>query len=237
MIKKNTITLIITFVTILALGAGFWVWKNWKNANDIKQAQNLEQQKSEQQKKEQNIFTQSDFDRIFELNKKEIGTKIYYSEDLGVGFTYISHPNSNYPIDIKEHDNKISVLNQTIEVFIKDPGMSLEEAIQDRFLQGYDSKDCFVKTYEIDKQKPSSYVSSGISFPLTDNPNAFWAQNSYKCPRDYSETNGARYFIMNRDVPKKFLFISIGQSSVASDGTPRTAEGGFNWDHSIRILK
>lgn len=47
MIKKNIITLIIVSVAIIALGAGFLVWKNYKDT--AQQVQNQEQQKNEQE--------------------------------------------------------------------------------------------------------------------------------------------------------------------------------------------
>lgn len=180
--------------------------------------------------------TQQNLNSIFELSKKEAGTKIYYSEKLGVGFTYLS-PSANYTPKITESASKINLDGQTIEVFTKDPKLTLAEVIKSKFLQGYNSNDCFVKTYETSEQKLSTYVSAGISFPPTNDPDAPWWQNSDKCPQHYSETNGVQYFLMNKDVPGKFLFVRIGQDSAASDGTPLTADGGFNWSHSIRILK
>lgn len=180
--------------------------------------------------------TQQDLNSIFELSRKEAGTKIYYSDKLGVGFTYLS-PVANYTSKITESATKIYLDNQSIEVFTKDPKLTLAEAIKSKFLQGYNSSDCFIKTNETNEQRLSSYVSAEISFPPPNDPDAPFWQNSDKCPQYYSQTNAVQYFLMNKDVPGKFLFVRIGQDSAASDGTPPTAEGGFNWSHSIRILK
>lgn len=181
-------------------------------------------------------YTQTDLNRIFGLNAKEAGTMIYYSDKLGIGFSYLSNVSSS-PVTVTESDNKINVSGQAVEVFTKDPKISLEQAIEQRFLQGYNSSECFVKKYDNSEQKNADYVSAGISFPPSSDPDAPWWQNSDKCPPYYSETNGIQYFLMSKEVPGKLLFVRIGQDSVASDGTTPTEEGGFNWSHSIRILK
>jgi len=173
---------------------------------------------------------------VFGLANKEMGTKVYYSENLGVGFTYLPYSAEQTPT-ITEAENKISLEDQSIEVFTKDPSLSLEEAIKSKFLQGFNESECFVKNYEASEQELANYISAGISYPPTEDPNAPFWQNSDKCPESYSETNGIQYFLMNKDVPGKFVFVRVGQYSAASDGTPRTPESGFNWTHSIRILK
>ena len=191
--------------------------------------------------------TQSGLNGIFELNKKEPGTKLYYSEKLGVGFTYvptpayIPNPTSNPAFTITEQGNKIYMhatgqnpeTGQSIEVFTKDPKISLEQAITDQFLKGYNPADCFVKTYNYEQRFPN-YVSAGIAF---SDPNNGWWQNPDKCPKNYSETNGIQYFLMNKDVPDKFLFLKLGQDSRTSDGTPTTTNHGPDWSNSIQILK
>lgn len=178
--------------------------------------------------------TEPNLNQIFGLSQKEAGTKIYYSEKLGIGFTYL--PVANQELKITEIGNKISLGDQSIEVFAKDPSLTLDEAIKSQFLQGYDSKDCFVKSNEASEQKLLNYISAVISFPPATDPNGPWWQNSDKCPQNYSETNAVQYFLMNKDVPGKFMFVKIGQDAVASDGTPLTPTGSFGWSHSIRIL-
>jgi len=177
----------------------------------------------------------SERDLLFGLDKKVAGTKLYYSDKFGLGFTYFSEEPS-FSSEIKESD-RIIVSDQSIEVFSKDPKISLEQAVKDRFLGGYDPKDCFVKISETNEQEMPNYVSAVISFPISTDTNNPWWQNADKCPRDYSETNGIRYFLMNKDVPGKFLFVRIGQASAASDGTPLVNGSLFNWTHSIRILE
>lgn len=55
-----------------------------------------------------------------------------------------------------------------------------------------------------------------------------------KCPLYYSEVGGLKYFLMNKEVPDKFLFINLGQDSIASDGTIGEVN---DWSRSIKILR
>lgn len=180
---------------------------------------------------------------VFGLKDKQPGTKLYYSQKLGIGFTYLQDPVS--PVTVTETGNKIYVhgskrspdQGQSLEVFTKNPSLSLQEAIGAKFLNGYSPKDCFVKIDEPNAIGLPNYIATVISFPRSEDQNAPWWQNS-KCPENYSETNGQQYFLMNKDVPDRFLFVRIGQYSEASDGMPVTGTppAGQNWSHSIRIL-
>jgi len=181
---------------------------------------------------------------VFALNNKEIGTKIYYSDTLGVGFTYLpallgatfavtERENEIYVYDTKEKPEQ----GQSIEVFTKNPNLTFQEAIANKFLADYNPKDCFVKVTETNEQELSNYISAVISFPPNADPNGPWWKNSNKCPQNYSETNGKQYFLMNKAVPGKFLFVRIGQYSITLDGTSGVTGSGFNWSHSIKILK
>ncbi len=182
---------------------------------------------------------------IFGLNQKESGTQIYYSEKLGVGLTYLPYENSS--VQVTEKDNSINIDDQTIEVFDKDSNVTLQKAIEDKFLHGYDPKNCFVKTYDHSaegvQEGDPTYTMAIISYPPTTDTNAPFWQNSEKCPQQYSATNGLQYFLYNPSVPSKFLFVRIGQYSAASDGLISSENGGFqtqgrfNWSNSIRILK
>lgn len=194
-------------------------------------------------------FTQSDLNRIFELDNKEPGTKLYYSDKLGIGFTYLPLSSGiDVSEKITEFEDKIEFTSRfyhhSIEVFPKDPKMSFEQAIEDRFLQGYSPTDCFVVTNTIRGLPNPNHISAEIYFPDTDNPEDPWWQNSEKCPPKYSAINAVRYFLMNENVPDKFIFVEIGQDTDFSDGTkPKAKEDGsdisigYSWFDSIRILK
>lgn len=179
------------------------------------------------------------------LAGKEEGTRLYISQNHGVRFTYDPTPAEGFNIVVTEQDNKIYVHGQNetpeqgqwIEVFSKDPNISVEDAIRSQFLQNIDPKNCYPRVYEGTEQDRLNYVAAGISYPPpTDSTQPFW-QNSDKCPAGYSETNAVQYFLMNKDLPGKFLFVKIGQDSITSDGTPRGQDGsGYNWTHSIEII-
>lgn len=168
---------------------------------------------------------------MFGLAAKRPGTKIYYSEKLGVGFTYLSA--SGEALNITESGNRISMGSQSIEVFEKAENQTLEQAVQSRFLKGYDTEDCFV-TIDAAEQEGQNFVSAKISFPPSDDPNGPWWQNNSKCPQDYSETNSRQYFLMDKDHPDRFFFVKLGQETIATDGA--SVSGGRNWSSSIRIL-
>lgn len=182
---------------------------------------------------------------LFDLNGKTPGTELYYSDKLGVGFTYAQQSATTPAIKISETDNKIHLYLanetpgdwQSIEVFNKDSKISLAEAIKSRFLANYSPEDCFVKNTTTDEQKNAGYESAVISFPPAANSNGPWWENNNKCPANYSETNAVQYFLMNDSVPGKYIFLKLGQDSIASDGTPRTSSGGYDWSHSLKILK
>jgi len=184
---------------------------------------------------------------IFGLSSKEAGTKIYYSEKLGVGFTYLEAIYfKGADVTVTEIGSKIYVHlsnenpeeGKSIEVFTKDPDISFHKAIENKFLVGIDPKDCFVSTNDVREPKLLNYISAEISFPYSTDPNGWWGLNSDRCPEYYSETKGVQYFLMNNDVAGKFLFVKLGQDVIASDGTPWPEEwGGVDWSDSIQILK
>ena len=161
------------------------------------------------------------------LAGSKVGTKVYYSDKLDIAFTYAPLAEGYPAVKITEKGNKITVEGQWLEVFMKDSELSLKQTLEQEFLRGYNSKDCFVKIYE--STKPN-YVSAGISFPH-NNDGGYWWKNGEKCPKDYTETNAIQYFLMNTEVPSKFIFVRVGQDGAASDGF-----GFNNWDHSIRIV-
>ena len=181
---------------------------------------------------------------IFGMSQKIPGTQIYYSEKLGVGFTYVPKVSDTVTAQVTEIGDKIYMhllgekpeTGQSVEVFTKDPELSLEEAITARFLAGYDPNDCFVRAYESGNLRVN-YASAGISFPRPADANAPWWQNSEKCPPHYSEINAVQYFLMNQEVPDKFLFVSAGQDMITSDGTPIKDNAGYSWINSLQILK
>jgi len=174
-------------------------------------------------------------EQAFDLVNKEAGTKLYYSPSLGLGFTY--RPDAELNPAISESAGKISVDDQSVEVFVKDPASSLEQAIAERFLVGYDPTDCFVQEYRPAPGEllPAGYQAAVISFPPPADSNEPWWQNSVNCPAGYSQTNSRQYFLMNPEVPDKFIFLSLGQAPAVFDGAS-DSQARRNWSDSLRIL-
>lgn len=224
---KNQKTFGIIFLIVI-IACGIYYITNYKAGGRYNVIQNSEGINN-------SPLTQN-IDNIFELNKKSKGTKIYYSDKLGIGFTYFPLiPDQS--IKITESENKIIFNGQTIEVFTKNPKVTLGEAIKETVLNGYSTNNCYVRTYKIEGLEMDNYVAVEISLPVSNDTNEPFWQNSDKCPIKYSETNGIRYFLMNKDVPEKFIFIDIGQDAIASNGIPGTGKGLFGWNQSILILK
>lgn len=184
-----------------------------------------------------------------DLKNKKPGTKSYYSEKLGVGFTYSPYPEGattvNQSILVTEKGNKIFVHavdqkpedGQWLEVFTTN-APSLTAAIQEKLLKGINPKDCFSKVYSGEgangfgpATKLPGNVFAGISYPAPSDPTAPFWDNSKKCT-SYSETNGLQYFQMSEKVPTKFIFLSIGQYVITDDGTANSS-----WANSVTIVK
>lgn len=195
------------------------------------------------------LTKQQKLDSLFDISTKAPETKLFYSEKLGVGFTYL--PQSQYDSSVEtvvtEKGDMIYVHNaqyepetgQSIQVFTKDEKLSLEEAIQNRFLKEYDKKDCFAAAYTNTEMIPSGYTTAEISFSedLAPKDGAWWDIGD-KCPVTYTTTNGIQYFVMNPDVPGKYLFLKLGQESISRDGSI-VEDGGelHDWSYSLRIVE
>ena len=172
---------------------------------------------------------QLDLNTIFGLTQKSAGTKIYYSDKLGIGFTY--NLGSDTSTKINETGNTIYVGTQAVEVFSKDPMATLAQAIISKFLTGYDPKNCWAVSIA-GQQGLANYVAAQITYPPVNDLNEMIRAQA-KCPANYTKTNAAGYyFAMNADIPNKFFFVRLGQDVAAEDGT-----GSHGWDYSIRILK
>lgn len=196
---------------------------------------------------------------LFDLTNKVRGTEIYYSKRLGIAFTYnrFGLSLSDYEFDAKvaEQGNMIFVYHpeygyadgngQSIEVFEKDPNISLEDAIEARFLTEYSPEDCFVEVLEDGQalsdnpeDSMSHVVKTVISYPQSDNAESPWWENAFKCPEGYSLSNGEAYFLMNTEAPDRFVYVSIGQSVITTDGSAYSEGEVFNrWEESLRIVE
>lgn len=146
-------------------------------------------------------------------------SKVYKSTKLGIEFHYKTQDDSR---QVHEIGNKAYIHSanekpekgQYVEVFTKDHNDTLEVAIKKKFLEGYSEKDCFVKA-ATDTKNPQ-LVKAVIAFPVNTDPAGPWWANGDRCPRPYSVTNGITYFVMDKNHPDKYAYVSVGQYIIES---------------------
>lgn len=199
---------------------------------------------------EEKVYSQDELNTIFEMDKKSPGTKIFYSSKLGVGFTYSlleGFSSDIYEVPVIEEGNGVSIGypekkgtpasgRKSLQVFNKDPKDTLEQAITKEFLKDVDPNKCFAQKYE------NEYVTK--KNPQYNYAEIFYAQTQVEpginngienCPEkihDYVRTNATLFFLEDTRVPSKYIFVVLGQESIAASGL-----GNEDWSDSIRILK
>lgn len=167
------------------------------------------------------------------------GVERFTSDTLGITFTYRNDDTQRATVS-EQGDKAYIAVNlppsgditggQWVQVFDKEAGDTLAQAIEKRFLQGYDEADCFVKSLE-NTGYPDGVSLAIISFPHTDDGvNPWWDANT--CPGQYSETNGMRYFWMDAAHPDKLLYFDIGQYAIYGTDDQTT-----DWPRTLRILE
>ena len=199
------------------------------------------------------VYSQDELNTIFEMDKKSKDTKLFYSEKLGVGFTYLVDQGD---IDIREIKNKIYLVyldntndgssnnpkdwfSQSLEIFTKDTKDTLNQAVSKEFLAGANPKDCFVISQKNSTLKISDFIIAEIGFPITESEDDPWWVNSNKCPvkaQPYAQTNGARFFFTDKQDSSQYGFLSIGQDSGARSGYTNNPDKLF-WEDTIQFLK
>lgn len=167
----------------------------------------------------------------------------FTSASLGITFNYASQPINNEAVLVKELGNKVYVYGtrtkdftrgQWLEAFPKDRSDTLVEAVKKRFLSNYSPSDCFAIPYTtkfIPNHYPTSFQIAIIDVPRTSNegfPIAAWA----KCPEPYVTENGVSYFLMDQNIPDKFIYLSIGQYGIPSGISPT-----LMWEDTIKFIK
>jgi hypothetical protein len=175
-------------------------------------------------------------------NSANSESKTYTSAKLGFSFTY-APTYANKKVLVKETTDTIYVYTegtkaesgQFVRKFTKDSSSSLKTAIEQKFLQGYSSSDCFVvapDTYSASKLG-SNWDTARISYPSgnvnAENP---WA-GADKCPKTYTTTNGLSYFVQNQNDQTKFFFFSIGQYTIPADSA---SVGEKGWEETVSLV-
>lgn len=172
----------------------------------------------------------------------------FVSQKLGIGFSYASalpeQPDSI--IKTLEEGDKVYVYaasitknpqdGQWVEVFQKDPNLTLADAIKKQFLANYSSADCFVSLqsrYPDSVKLPDNYEVAEISYPAPSDTTAPGWANADKCPQMYTTTNGISYFAMDKNHPDKYAYFSIGQYGIPSGTTNKQSM----WQDTFRFIK
>ncbi len=200
------------------------------------------------------VYSQDELNKIFEMDKKKPGTKLFYSDKLGVGFTYA--PRKDFPEltpdTVTEIDNIIYLSEKesatpsklkegyglSLEVFTKDPKDTLDQAVTKEFLAGADSKNCFIvsqKDSKIPYAKNGPFVISEIGYPPSEDS----AIVGDKCPlkaQPYAQTNAAQFFFAEKKDSSQYGFLGLGQGAFTADSGINGDNVG-SWTDTIRFLK
>jgi hypothetical protein len=168
-------------------------------------------------------------------------TKIYVSKNLGIRFRYDSNSFGS-DVVVTEEGNKIYVhlagedkaSAQSLEVFENPFRLTLDRAVTEQFLSGHSQTDCYVSAW-FTKHYPG-YSTAYIDYPPPTDPNLPEWEN-HNCPAGYSKTNGVSYFLMNNSARSRYIYLSLGQASTATDGSPAGEQGYRDWSQSIQIFE
>jgi hypothetical protein len=190
-------------------------------------------------------------DTSTETPEEDVKILTYRSERLGVEFEY-----PDFPENFKEVDGKIFLLIKEgydgltesyehflLEVFTKNKNTPIKEALNETILGGYSNADCVMDTGVITfgpktiDDFPSSYELLGAVVPadqkIRENLEETYQlfQVEKKCPATYGYNNGPAYFIYDKNVPDKYVFVPIGNGGSVEVGKD------LEWQETIRFLK
>lgn len=171
------------------------------------------------------------FDECYQTQKRMINrnnsvkynpqAKLYTSKRLGLNLYYLPERHDG----VKEEGNRIYVTNgaskQFVEIFSKKEDETMIDAISRELLTKFDKEKCVVIS-KIEKDPTKTYDSSsplwampiGKFYEIEDKTRKY-ADDAYYCPGDYSQVNGARYFVEDENDKTKFYFYDIGQYTAA----------------------
>ncbi|MFH1171454.1 MAG: hypothetical protein V1778_02865 [bacterium] len=161
----------------------------------------------------------------------------YTSPASGISFVYADTVGGK-TVKIREIADTIFVYidgmapeqGQYVRFFTKDSADTLKTAVEKRFLAGYSSTDCFMKSTTV-RGLANGWEAAQVSHSLTTTPDdPYWWANAEKCPQGYTTANGISYFLYNPVLPTKFYYVSIGQYAIPSD----TADSG--WESTVQLV-
>jgi hypothetical protein len=155
----------------------------------------------------------------------EAGLATFTSPELGIRFTYLAELDG-IGFNTEVQGDKVFVSaegtdvtsGQYVQVFAKEPGQTLEEAIRAQLLAGYATEDCLVVSAPmVNAQAPATYTFAQIDVPrLPGDGLPELSAKAEKCPAGYVGINGLAYFVADSQHPDQFAFFSIGQYAILS---------------------
>jgi hypothetical protein len=177
-------------------------------------------------------------DPVTRVQTKNTNTQVadvqeYANTTHGFAFSYDAHL-----VSVTEGSNTATVTwneyptqsGQTVKVFQKETGETLEAAITRQLLPGLSKTDCFVAPFEplhfvravssqelVEVRFPDSLITEETPFGETS-----------VCPARYRRTNAIRYFLMDTAHADRFFFFDIGQEMMP-------AGKDESWDSTFRV--
>lgn len=168
------------------------------------------------------------------------GVKTFISQNLGVRFNY----DASQGDPVIEEGNTVYVggkKGQWVRSFTKAPSDDLATAIRKQFLAGISEKDCRVEvTHKSQAVDTAQIAILGFGEPSAANPVVGSIEDprfmNNPCPSEYRQTNGIRYFWMDKIHSNKFFFFSIGQYAILAEPNQST-DRIKTWQDTFEVIK
>lgn len=153
---------------------------------------------------------------------KEIGNTVYIYRD---------HLNQEFTGSDDEFLKTKIPQSYSVTVYNKNPRQSLQDAIKEQFLSGYDQNNCFIKPTRVGHPRLDQAYQTAVIAYSRNLANTRTEADALiaKCPKEVVGFM-VRYFMMDPKHPNKLLFVDLRQ-----DGIPSGIKG-FSWDETITIL-
>ena len=236
--NKNDLFLTIVLAILLVIfagGIGYLFYQNQQLKNQAYQTTSLEEVSSETTPSPTAQPTTPV--ASYTEDTSITGQKKYTSPQLGISFLYLSSSQGS-SFKIKEVANKIYIYDsnydydsgQYVEVFTKESDQTLKQAIEETFLEGYTADKCIATSSPASEEYPSTYIQGNITVPGEFTDIEEMALKWQECPQPYVRTNGISYFLMDGEIPNKFVFFSIGQYAISAGA------GDLAWQDTIVFL-
>lgn len=189
------------------------------------------------------LVSEGEYKKIIDLTAMNPLTQVYYSENLGIAFTYFAEYQGVNLAATTEIGGRVYVYKPNIkstaddsadfiEVFKKESSQSLEEAVREDFLQAYEFSCDLVEV-----SKKYSGIDGSLGFErLIDGPQSGMPdRQSNPCP----DLGGyGYYFVGLAGDLERYVLIGHGQEVVFSDGNELGESGFYSpWYTSIRSLR